>query len=93
MTEPEYKSGQAGPHKPGQAELHKSGQAGPRETRNAGPLDVARAVFWSFLGIRKRAAHEKDAVTIKPVQIIVAGIIGAIIFVLTLVVLVRFITS
>jgi hypothetical protein len=56
-------------------------------------LQVARAVFWSFLGIRKRNAHEHDAVTIKPAQVIVAGIIGAIIFVVSLVVLVRFITS
>jgi hypothetical protein len=61
--------------------------------RKAGPLDVARAVFWSFLGIRKRSAHEKDAVTITPVQAIVAGIIGAVIFVLSLITLVRFITS
>ena len=65
----------------------------PEQRRNASPLDVAKAVFWSFLGIRKRAAHEKDAVTIRPAQVIVAGIIGAVIFVLTLVVLVRFITS
>jgi len=50
-------------------------------------------VFWSFLGIRKRAAHEQDAVTITPVQAIVAGIIGAAILVLSLVLLVRFITS
>jgi hypothetical protein len=61
--------------------------------RKAGPLDVAKAVFWSFLGIRKRAAHEKDFVTLKPVQVIVAGIIGAVIFVLCLVMFVRFITS
>ena len=65
----------------------------PEQRRKAGPLDVAKAVFWSFLGIRKRAAHEQDAVTIKPAQVIVAGIIGAVIFVLTLVLLVRFITS
>lgn len=63
------------------------------EPRKASMLQVARAVFWSFLGIRKRNAHEHDAVTIKPAQVIVAGIIGAIIFVLSLVVLVRFITS
>ena len=59
----------------------------------ATPLQVIKAVFWSFLGIRKRAAHEKDAVTIRPVQVIIAGIIGAVIFVLALVTLVRFITS
>jgi Protein of unknown function (DUF2970) len=71
----------------------KRGQAGPQETRAAGPLDVAKAVFWSFLGIRKQAAHEKDVVTIKPVHAIVAGIIGAMILVLTLIMLVRYITG
>jgi hypothetical protein len=61
--------------------------------RQAGPLDVAKAVFWSFLGIRKRAAHEKDAVTLKPAQVIIAGVIGAIVLVLSLVTLVSFITG
>ena len=61
--------------------------------RDASVFDVAKAVFWSFLGIRKRAAHERDAVTIKPRQVIIAGIIGAVIFVLSLVTLVRFITG
>ena len=60
--------------------------------RRASPLQVAQAVFWSFLGIRKRAAHERDAVTIAPVQIIIAGVIGAAILVLSLVALVRWIT-
>lgn len=60
--------------------------------RKASPLQVAQAVFWSFLGIRKRSAHERDAVTITPVQAIVAGLIGAAIFVLSLVALVRWIT-
>ncbi len=59
----------------------------------AGPLQVARAVFWSFLGIRKRAAHEREAVTITPVQALVAGLIGAVLFVLSLVTLVHFVTS
>ena len=70
-----------------------SAMAEPHEKpRKAGPLDVAKAVFWSFLGIRKRSAHEHDAVTLKPAQVIIAGVIGAVIFVLSLVALVRFIT-
>lgn len=64
-----------------------------RPARRATPLDVAKAVFWSFLGIRKRAAHERDAVTLTPLQVVVAGIIGAAVFVLSLVILVRLITS
>lgn len=65
----------------------------PHAPRKAGPLQVAKAVFWSFLGIRKRAAHEQDVGTITPVQAIVAGVIGAAIFVLSLVMLVRYVTS
>jgi hypothetical protein len=65
----------------------------PQTPRRARPLQVAKAVFWSFLGIRKRAAHDKDAVTITPVQAIVAGLIGAVIFVLSLVFLVSRITG
>jgi type IV secretory pathway TrbF-like protein len=61
--------------------------------RKATPWQVAKAVFWSFLGIRRRAEHEHDAVTLTPLQVIVAGIIGAVIFVLSLVMLVRYITS
>ena len=63
------------------------------QARKAGPLQVAKAVFWSFLGIRKRAAHEEDAVTITPLQAIAAGLVGALIFVLSLVLLVRYVTS
>jgi DUF2970 family protein len=57
----------------------------------ASPLQVAKAVFWSFLGVRKRAEHEKDVAQIKPVQVVIAGLIGAAIFVLSLVLLVKFI--
>jgi Protein of unknown function (DUF2970) len=61
------------------------------KTAGATPLQVVKAVFWSFLGIRKQAEYDKDAVTLKPVQIIIAGIVGAILLVLSLVMLVRFI--
>ena len=59
----------------------------------ATPLQVAKAVFWSFFGVRKRSEYEKDAVRLTLLLVVVAGIIGAIIFVLSLVVLVRYITS
>lgn len=61
--------------------------------RKATPLQVVKAVLSAFVGIRKRAAHEHDAVTLSPVHVIVAGIIAAVVFVLSLVMLVRFITS
>jgi hypothetical protein len=61
--------------------------------RRATPLQVVKAVLSAFVGIRKGAAHEQDIATLTPVQVIVTGIIAAAIFVLGLVLLVRFITS
>lgn len=61
--------------------------------RKATPLQVAKAVLSAFIGIRKRSAHERDVVTITPLQVIVTGIFFAAIFVLSLVVLVRYVTS
>ncbi len=61
--------------------------------KSASPLQLAKAVLWSFLGIRARAAHESDLTQLKPAQVIIAGLIGAAIFVLSLVLLVRFIVS
>ena len=61
--------------------------------RKATPLQVVKAVLSAFIGIRNRTAHEHDVVTLTPLQVIIAGIIGAVIFVLSLVMLVRFITG
>ena len=65
--------------------------AEPQKPASATPLQVAKAVFWSFFGIRRRAEYEKDAVALKPAQVIVAGLIGALLLILSLVTLVQFI--
>jgi len=56
-------------------------------------LAVAKTVFWSFFGIRKRSDHETDAVTFTPVQIVVAGIVGGALFVFILITVVRIIIA
>ena len=56
-------------------------------------FQAARAVFWSFLGIRRGAQHEQDIARLKPAHVIIAGIIGALIFVLALIMLARFIVG
>jgi hypothetical protein len=50
------------------------------------------AVFWSFFGVRKRASGERDQVTIKPVHVIVAGLLGAAMLVAVVATLVTVIT-
>ena len=48
-----------------------------------------KAVFWSFLGIRKKSDYEQDAAQLNPVHVILAGILGAIIFITILVLIVK----
>lgn len=48
-----------------------------------------KAVFWSFFGIRKRSDYENDSASLNPVHVIIAGVIGAALFIGVLVLLVR----
>lgn len=51
-------------------------------------LKAALAVFWSFFGVRRRRDYDADAQSLTPAQVIVAGLIGAAIFVSTMILLV-----
>lgn len=52
---------------------------------------TAQAVAWSFFGVRKSADQEKDLSEINPVHVIIAGVVGALLFVAALIALVRLI--
>ena len=54
---------------------------------------TVKAVFWSFFGVRKKSDYERDAAQLNPVHVIIAGVIGALIFVLTLVVIVKLVVA
>jgi hypothetical protein len=64
----------------------------PGAAPSAGLLRVLGAVFAAFLGIRKRASGERDAVTIKLVQVVIAGVLGAAILIAGLLTVVWFVT-
>lgn len=59
--------------------------------RKASFLQTMRAVGWSFFGVRKSADQEKDVSELNPVHVIVAGVLAAGLFVILLVVLVRWV--
>ena len=61
--------------------------------QRASPLTVAKAVFWSFLGIRRKKDYDADAVRLTPAQVIVAGLIGAVLLVASLILLAKFIVG
>ena len=52
-----------------------------------------KAVAWSFFGVRKGAEHEADMARLNPVHVIVAGVLGAAVFVVVLVALVRWVIA
>ena len=52
-----------------------------------------RAVAWSFFGVRKGSEHEADMAKLNPVHVIIAGVMGAALLVLLLVLLVRWVIS
>ena len=54
---------------------------------------LAGAVLWSFFGVRKRRNMEADIGSLTLPQVVIAGLVGAALFVLTLVTLVHFITA
>jgi hypothetical protein len=49
-----------------------------------------KAVFWSFFGIRKRSDYERDSSNLNPLHVVVAGVLGAALFILVLVMVVKF---
>jgi|DewCreStandDraft_4_1066084.scaffolds.fasta_scaffold07984_5 hypothetical protein len=59
--------------------------------RRASFAQTARAVFWSFFGVRKRAHYEEDAAKLNPVHVIVMGILGAALFIGVLLAIIKFV--
>ena len=56
-------------------------------------LQTLRAVAWSFFGVRKSSDYEKDVAQLNPVHVVIAGVIGAVVFIVILVTLVNWVLS
>ena len=61
--------------------------------RKASLRQTISAVAWSFFGVRRGRDHEQDMAKLNPVHVIIAGVLGAALFVLVLVLLVRWVIS
>ncbi len=57
--------------------------------RKGSLLATMKAVFWSFFGVRKKSDYEKDVAQLNPLHVVIAGIIGAAIFITVLVFIVK----
>lgn len=59
----------------------------------AGFFRTIKAVAWSFFGVRRGRDHEADFASLNPVHVIIAGVGMAVVFILTLVTLVRWVVG
>lgn len=57
------------------------------------PLAVARAVFWSFFGVRRRKDYADDLARITPAQFIVAALFGVAVFIGTVLLVVSLVVA
>lgn len=62
-------------------------------SRKASLRQTISAVAWSFFGVRRGRDHENDMAKLNPVHVLIAGVLGAALFVLVLVLVVRWVIS
>ena len=65
-----------------------------RPTARQGSLgQTFKAVAWSFFGVRRSKDYANDVEKLNPVHVVIAGIVGALVFIGGLVLLVRWVVG
>ncbi|MES2718543.1 MAG: DUF2970 domain-containing protein [Pseudomonadota bacterium] len=70
-----------------------SGDLRNAAARKGSFLQTMQAVAWSFFGVRRSADQAQDVAKLNPVHVIIAGVLGAALFVLALVLLVQWVVG
>ncbi|MFN5792156.1 MAG: DUF2970 domain-containing protein [Burkholderiales bacterium] len=52
-------------------------------------LQTVSAVLWSFFGVRKGRDHDRDMAQLNPVHVVITGVVFGVLFVLTLLMIVK----
>jgi Protein of unknown function (DUF2970) len=65
----------------------------PVHRRKASLIETVKAVLWGFLGVRRNADYQRDIARLNPVHLIVAGIVMALLFVVSLIVIVNWVAG
>ncbi len=61
----------------------------PEPTLVLSTLRAFKLVAWSFFGIRKRSEFHEDAAQVKPLQVVLVGLVSGLLFVFGLIVVVN----
>jgi hypothetical protein len=52
-------------------------------------IQTVSAVLWSFFGVRKGRDHDRDMDQLNPVHVVITGVVLGVLFVLTLLMIVK----
>ena len=65
----------------------------PPGERKPSLLRTVKAVAWGFFGVRKNSSYQEDIKRLTPLHIIAVGLVAAVLFVVALVLLVKFVVA
>jgi len=61
--------------------------------RKGSLIGTVKAVLWGFLGVRRNADYQDDIAKLNPIHLVVVGLIMALVFVFSLILIVRWVVS
>lgn len=64
----------------------------PVHTKERSFLATLAAIAWSFVGLRRKSDFDRDVTALNPVYVILAGLIGVLLLIATLISVVAFAT-
>jgi hypothetical protein len=65
----------------------------PVHLRKGSLSGTVKAVLWGFLGVRRNADYQSDVAKLNPIHLMVVGVVMALLFVVTLILLVNWVVS
>ena len=65
----------------------------PLHKRKGSLLGTVKAVLWGFFGVRRNADYQDDIAKLNPIHLVVVGLVMAVLFVLSLIFVVRWVVS
>jgi Protein of unknown function (DUF2970) len=70
-----------------------SGELKRAVQRKGSFVQTMKAVAWSFFGVRKRSDLESDVSQLNPVHLVIAGVLGAALFIVVLLLVVNWVLA
>lgn len=62
------------------------------QTTSRSFLGTLAAVAWSFIGLRRKSDFDRDVTALNPIYVIMAGLVGVLVFIGVLLAIVSYVT-